>query len=63
MPSQSAHIIAGVQDSPLGENCPWYTEEQLTGSPIHLSSFTFQPDALRRWKDGFPNTAAAEEGV
>lgn len=63
MPSQSAHIIAGVQDSPLGKDCPWYTEEQLAGSPIHLSSFTFQPDALRRWKDGFPNTAAAEEGV
>lgn len=57
IPSQSAHVIAGVHDSPLGKDCPWYTEEQLSQNPICLSSFTFQPDALRRWKDGFPNAA------
>ena len=58
MPAQSAHIIAGVYDSPLGEDCPWYTEEQLGADTIRLSSYTFERGALRRWKEGFPNAAA-----
>lgn len=60
IPSQSAHIIAGAHDSPLGKDCPWYTEEQLSADPVRLSSYTFQPDSLRRWKDGFPNAADTE---
>lgn len=60
IPSQSAHIIAGVHNSPLGQECPWYTEEQLSQNPVCLSSYTFEPDALRRWKEGFPNAADTE---
>ena len=60
MPSQSAHIIAGVHNSPLGPECPWYTEEQLSQNPVCLSRYTFEPDALRRWKEGFPNAADTE---
>lgn len=59
MPTQSAHIIAGVSGSPLGEQCPWYTEEQLSGDQIALSSYTFGSGALRRWKEGFQNAAAS----
>ena len=63
IPSQSAHIIAGVHDSPLGETCPWYTEAQLSTAPIRLSSYSYEStDALRRWKDGFPNAAETNKG-
>lgn len=63
IPSQSAHVIAGVHDSPLGETCPWYTETQLSTAPIRLSCYSYEStDALRRWKDGFPNAAETNKG-
>lgn len=55
MPARNCHIITGYEDR---EN-PWYTAEQLSGDPVRLSSYTFTGEALRRWKEGFPN--AGEE--
>ena len=55
-PSQSAHILSGWRDAPD----PWYTEEQLSAQAIEFSSYCFGPDALRRWKEGFPNAADTE---
>ena len=55
MPAQNCHIINGYED----KQNPWYTAEQLSGDPVRLSSYTFTGEALRRWKEGFPN--AAEE--
>ena len=51
MPAQNCHIITGCGDA---QN-PWYTAEQLSGDRILLSSWTFHGEALRRWKEGFPN--------
>ncbi|MBQ6041461.1 MAG: hypothetical protein IJL32_11930 [Oscillospiraceae bacterium] len=53
MPAQNCHIITGAGDA----NNPWYTEEQLSGDPVLVSSYPFNGEALRRWKEGFPNSA------
>ena len=53
MPAQSCHILTGAGDA----KNPWYTEEQLSGDSVQVSSYPFTGEALRRWKDGFPNSA------
>ena len=53
MPAQSCHILTGAEDA---QN-PWYTAEQLSGDPVSVSSYSFTGEALRRWKEGFPNSA------
>ena len=53
MPAQSCHILTGAGDA---QN-PWYTAEQLSGDSIPVSSYPFTGEALRRWKEGFPNSA------
>lgn len=55
MPAQSCHILTGAGDA----KNPWYTAEQLSGDSIPVSSYSFTGEALRRWKEGFPN--ASEE--
>ncbi len=55
MPAQNCHIINGCED----KQNPWYTAEQLSGDPVRTDQYTFTGEALRRWKEGFPN--AAEE--
>lgn len=54
MPAQNCHIPAGSG----GNENPWYTEEQLVSGKISFCGYTFQSDALRRWKEGFPNAQA-----
>lgn len=49
IPAQTAHIIKGYGDT---QN-PWYSETQLAEHPVRLCSYTFDGNALRRWKDGF----------
>jgi hypothetical protein len=53
MPAQSCHILTGAG---AAQN-PWYTAEQLSGDSIPVSSYPFTGEALRRWKEGFPNSA------
>lgn len=53
MPARNCHIITGEWDA---EN-PWYTEEQISRDPVPVSSYSFTGEALRRWKEGFPNSA------
>lgn len=56
IPAQSAHILyAGDQK----EN-PWITQQQLGEYPVRASAYLFDEGMLRRWGEGFSNTAATE---
>lgn len=47
MPAQNCHIITGYGNDPS----PWYTEEQLAGNEIRLSSYIFHAGEIRRFAE------------
>ena len=56
IPAQSAHILyAGDQ-----MQNPWITEKQLGEYPVRAGAYTFNADQLRRWGEGFADSAESQ---